>query len=417
MPRQQEGLDSVTRGRDAISVLFGSVLAEHLRQLADKVKRRIWVVSPYVGDRRTLFCVLGNRWQLDPRVDVRLLTDADDNPCLNPRTLRVFEARGQVKSLPGLHAKVYIVDNTAILASANLTRHGFVQRYEVGCHLDRKASQAVIRQVDTWWDKHAVLPADDWITKIEQGRRKEQRPKEEPGATSLRDLWKLPEAPAGWDSSSSRFRDYPGFLSTYRQFSREYERAHNRVWPDLPLFLETDGFLDYLFHHAKGTPSRQFKKKAPRKLSGTERTQSLKRHSEAFAQWVKGRDDDRWRKDGWHKIRSLLAVKKIDEISRANIITVTNQLNCMASVAIARKKFLNPRNNSLGSIRSAWKTLLHRRDLPMIDAMERCAGLLTFFGRSSTQELMGWYNPRNYPLRNVNSNAGLRFFGYKVSIY
>jgi hypothetical protein len=34
------------------------------------------------------------------------------------------------------------------------------------------------------------------------------------------------------------------------------------------------------------------------------------------------------------------------------------------------------------------------------------------FGQSATQELPGWFDPKKYPIRNANSNAGLRFLGY-----
>jgi hypothetical protein len=44
--------------------------------------------------------------------------------------------------------------------------------------------------------------------------------------------------------------------------------------------------------------------------------------------------------------------------------------------------------------------------------MTHCYERLVGFGQSATQELPGWFDPRKYPIRNANSNAGLRFLGY-----
>jgi hypothetical protein len=76
-------------------------------------------------------------------------------------------------------------------------------------------------------------------------------------------------------------------------------------------------------------------------------------------------------------------------------------------------KFLNPANNDIKKIRTAWKVLLHGKDKPE-QRMQECNDALQFFGTSSVQELLGWYYPDTYPIRNSNSDAGLRFFGYRV---
>jgi len=49
--------------------------------------------------------------------------------------------------------------------------------------------------------------------------------------------------------------------------------------------------------------------------------------------------------------------------------------------------------------------------------MSECDGRLRHFGKSSIQELVAFYRPNKFPLRNTNANAGLRFFGYDVPVY
>jgi hypothetical protein len=56
--------------------------------------------------------------------------------------------------------------------------------------------------------------------------------------------------------------------------------------------------------------------------------------------------------------------------------------------------------------------LLHRQDVPIEVRMTRCYEQLDRFGKSAVQELLGFYDPKHYPVLNANSSAGLRFLGY-----
>jgi hypothetical protein len=51
---------------------------------------------------------------------------------------------------------------------------------------------------------------------------------------------------------------------------------------------------------------------------------------------------------------------------------------------------------------------------PEEERMQACNDTLRFFGTSSVQELLGWFYPERYPIRNNNSDAGLRFLGFRV---
>ena len=75
-----------------------------------------------------------------------------------------------------------------------------------------------------------------------------------------------------------------------------------------------------------------------------------------------------------------------------------------------RTKFRD--ENQLSTIKQEWEFLLHETDVPIEARMTRCYERLIGFGQSAVQELPGWYNPKKYPIRNGNSNAGLRFLGY-----
>ena len=79
--------------------------------------------------------------------------------------------------------------------------------------------------------------------------------------------------------------------------------------------------------------------------------------------------------------------------------------------------FLNPENNTLDTIREAWKSLLHDSELPIEERMEACNQKLFRFGKSAIQELISFYEPDEYPVMNRNANSGMRFFGYEIKTY
>jgi phosphatidylserine/phosphatidylglycerophosphate/cardiolipin synthase-like enzyme len=117
-----------------------SELAKDLRSLADLVERRLWVASPYIGSWKAVRKILGSVWQ---KVDVRLLTDKDSG-ILAQDTIEQFAAHRPVRSLEGLHAKLYIVDDSVLLTSANLTEAAFTRRYEVGLVLKGQQARGLL---------------------------------------------------------------------------------------------------------------------------------------------------------------------------------------------------------------------------------------------------------------------------------
>ena len=126
-----------------------SELAKDLRGLADSVERRLWVASPYIGSWKAVRKILGSAWQ---KVDVRLLTDKDSG-ILAQDTIEQFVAHRPVKSLAGLHAKLYIVDDSVLLTSANLTEAAFTRRYEVGIVLKGQQAKGLIDVYEKFWDQ------------------------------------------------------------------------------------------------------------------------------------------------------------------------------------------------------------------------------------------------------------------------
>lgn len=119
-------------------------LLEHLANC----KEELLVASPFVGDS---FAVASNK--LPSKVRRRLITRTD---------LAVFAAKssdleavisfaasgGEVRSLPGLHAKVYVLDRrVALVTSANATFSGWNRNLECGVVIDSPESVSDLAKI------------------------------------------------------------------------------------------------------------------------------------------------------------------------------------------------------------------------------------------------------------------------------
>jgi hypothetical protein len=98
------------------------------------------------------------------------------------------------------------------------------------------------------------------------------------------------------------------------------------------------------------------------------------------------------------------------QLTKSEVETVSKHLNCFGN-RLALSRFL--KGNDLDTIRESWSDLIHGSGEAKF-RMNNCSSALFGFGKSAIQETLGYYDPAKYPLRNANTNAGLRFLGYNV---
>ncbi len=385
----------------------GKDLAGRLRALCDSARQRLWIASPYIGTWDGVRCIIGRTWwgRLSQNA-VHVLTDAEQGS-INPKTIAILQAKGPVKHLRGLHAKLYIIDDEVILTSANLTRTAFSSRYEIGIHLTGTRAKHVIATYQCWWDNLAQP-----ITRAQlESAKKNRALAGEDTSSGLPQLNKLPPDP-GDLTFDQAFEDYEPFCAQYRALAAIYKQLP-RAWPNsTPLYLEIDSFLNYLFHEHPKTPSHPYTHKLPRHLTPAQQAKDIKKYAQAFRQWAQGNSKDaQERLDRARQLQTLLTRQRIPHLSRHEVHAVLGALHCMQDARV-RNRVLQ--YNTIRNITKAWAYLLHGT-APVPERMSSCAGTLFGFKRSGVQELLGWFRPNDFPIRNANTNAGMRFLGYDVS--
>ena len=150
----------------------------------------------------------------------------------------------------------------------------------------------------------------------------------------------------------------------------------------MPIYLEVDAFLDYLYHHDE-LPSFKFNKIAARRLTASKQRSEIRRYARKFQSWAlrqtderekRGKLPDEERRSASLKIaHRLLAPDKLKHLDRAGIAEVIGILNCMNVDARVRERFLRSPKNTTKKIRKAWILLLHNDLALPTDQMTACA--------------------------------------------
>lgn len=394
-----------------MKMLNGPALAQELRKISDEAKERALIVSPYIGKWSAVKALLGSSWWLGSALQLRVITDTSQGGNVNQKTLEKLAGRGTVRSLAGIHAKIYILGNRAIVTSANLTETAFTKRREVGFLLKDGEAKPIVQLFEDWWIDSKPINVSQVKTswKIRLGADDA-----EPGGQNLPKLWELPTAPpeSEFAQKGETFSRYQAFLKCYGKLATEYA-SNQRLLQKAPLFIEVDTFLNFLYHNeAVGTPSRSYRNtNKGRELTPKQRVAEVVKWAAKFAKSLDVREEIQWRADNSSELQFVLRKEALPKLTWKSVRDVVGHIHAMNAYNINKARFLNPENNSIQAIRKSWTRLLYGTESEQ-DKINNCDAELDGFGTSSIQELLGWVYPQKYPLKNANSDAGLRFFGF-----
>ena len=385
-------------------------LIDEVHNAFTKVKKRMWIAVPFIGNAEQVSRIMGTNWRFNTDIDFRLLTDIRNADYINKETYDLFKSKATIKTLAGLHAKIYILDDQVFITSANLTGAAFSKRYEIGVQLDD--IKETIDTFNKWW-KIAKLVSTTWSP--QPNKRKSQNIEtEESDTENLQRLWNLPNIKI----HGSEFKDYFQTLTYYNDFAQIYEQYGAKLSKQLSLYQEVDLFFNYLFHEESQPSKPYYNEKEPENLSKAQQIALFKRHFKTYTKWLE--TDNTYftnRLRDISHIKTKLTKRNIDSIDREDIRSIVNCLNCMNSRQLNKHKFLNPENNTVDDIIKYWKVLLFDTEADITQRMQICKNGLYSFGKSSIRELIAYHKPNEYPIINTNSNSGLRFFGYDVKTY
>lgn len=378
------------------TILSGQSLVDTLREHCDQAKERIWIASPYIGTFKDVQKIIGVNW-MRSHIDFRVLTDIESG-FIRHDTYTEFIAspHTEIRSLFNLHAKIYLIDDWCLLTSANLTGMAFSARHEVGQVVS--GPEQVVKLFDQWWRKaQAVSSVPKSLPKSLADREDLPKPKR---------LYKLPQYTSGaGDQFLKKCDQFKEFASLYESVTG---RNQQMVDDGFTLYEEVDYFFNFLYHDHPDKRSKEYTK-VVRSLTLREVKQEIRRYFKIMSYEP---EEEQWRLDRRDRIREILPFKAGRSPQKEEEIKdVLDCLHCLHSYRWNKRKILA--ENDPRSIARAWNKLINA---PFINAqlLEEVIGEIKYFGMSSACELIAWYYPEKYPMINLNSESGMRFFGYTI---
>lgn len=385
-----------------IQLLTGKILSTTLRTICDKVTNRLWIAVPFIGNINDTKRLLGQQWLNNIDVEVKLITDIRNTKFINKETIELFRNRGAVQTLAGLHAKVYIADSNCLITSANLSGTAFSRRHEIGYLISETSNIELV--YETWWNLANPI---NWNTIKTYNRGPSDEPDSGYGLPVIFGLPNLPESIGG-------FKDFPVIITKYKEFAGIYQsiRGMKRLHPTLSLLQEVDLFLNFLFHEHPKRPSKNYDNGKTVTRTESEVNTLLNNYLRDYKKWLAhfSYEDGRYNKINEHQ--KILKENVINSLSWDDIRFIADSNNALNSNKRNKALFLNPRNNSLTSIRSGLKELLFGQTLDPFVRMKQVK--LKGLGPSSKSEILAYYYPEKYPIINNNPLSGLRLFGYNI---
>lgn len=378
------------------TILSGQNLVNALREHCDQAKKRIWIASPYIGNFKDVQKIIGGNW-MRSHVDFRVLTDVESGFIRRDTYAQFKESPNtEIRSLLSLHAKIYLIDDWCLLTSANLTGMAFSARHEVGQVVS--GIEQVVTLFDQWWKKAQA------VSSLPPSPSKTITNKED--STKYKVLYKLPKYTSGAsDQFLKKCDQFKVFASLYESVTG---RNQQMVREGFSLYEEVDYFFNFLYHDHPDKPSKGCNKN--RSLTSREVKQEILRYFELMSMsYAPG--SGLWRLDRRNRIRELLPFKAGDSPRKEKIEEVLECLHCLHSRPLNKTKILS--ENDPRSIARAWNRLIQA---PSINSqlIEEVIGEIKYFGISSASELIAWYYPEKYPMINLNSESGMRFFGFNI---
>jgi hypothetical protein len=395
-----------------MKILSTQTLVDTVREFADKAERRLWIAVPYLGTYETIQQILGSSWLTKHKMSFRLLTDVNELNSMSASSVMALKKRALVRSLVGLHAKIYVIDDTCIIGSANLTKTSFTKRYEAAMFLNAKEAVKAIELFETFWKKGKNI--NDTELQINKKRSSKEDEGINKGLATISNLHKTNIVKR--ESLSKKYLSYNSIVEQFKDFAHKYQAAiGKKVWTKVPLYYEVDSFLNYLFAEAPRKPSHPYKYLKGRKLNRKQQDAFLKKYVKLFRNYIIENNIKPGNYEyATNMFREDLSRNKYSRLTWSDISNMLKHTNSGYSQPINITKATNSRNNDLRMMRNLLYNLVNGDD-QLEWRMYECDKNIYGISSALMNEILHFYNPQVYPLINLRSCSGLRFFGYQIN--
>ncbi|MHB8164686.1 MAG: phospholipase D-like domain-containing protein [Methanoregula sp.] len=117
-----------------------------LDELVKNARKQLFLISPYLQISKNLRSLLKEA-DRQPLIDIKVICRKDSNWSPDDISFLQDLENTKIKSIEGLHAKIYLNESTAIITSMNLYLHSQQNNKEVGLIFDAEQDKEMYNQI------------------------------------------------------------------------------------------------------------------------------------------------------------------------------------------------------------------------------------------------------------------------------
>lgn len=315
------------------------------------------------------------------------------------------------------HPKLYIIENDSVfIGSSNLTSSGMQRNCEVNIKIEYKEElfKELMELFDYYWIQADVLTLESVNIFCEAMKLK----KEDSDAFERSVAKKLGETFPGKESMTDTKKEensLADFRRTYQDFTQAfnylktfYESTLDRKWSQVPIHIELDRFLSWIWDRHKKLnssgkhESKNIIKTRVQELKTQFITSSLPGYEKALNNYFELRE-------------AFESEASVNALSDSELLEILRNIFSFKQGPERYHKDEFIKVNSLDKIKNTLKYLLFSDKDDYVKRFYECTKnevyKLDFFGSSSIQELYGNVNKDNIPTCNDRIKNSLCFLG------
>lgn len=385
----------------------------------------LWLASPFISSYKAMDYLFNFEYNKKHKTDLRLITDIDNATLYNKQILEFFMQNGELRTLKNLHAKIYIMGSHSIITSANMTRRAFFVNHEIGIAMTKSNIHKDLYE-ELWREAKPVTPEELEINV--KNTRGDFDADMFDGSEIIRELPKKLPKNCEYITGLQKARlqrskevpqncEYITFLENFEKLSKQYIKS-GRIWEKPPLKYEIDAFLNYLFHHSETHSSYSYYTTNDVNQNAT--PELLDECKKEFSKWIKSKeaesyDDENHRSESAKYAKDIFSKDKINELKLEHCAEfLQKNINTYFKNGTRfhwAEKFVQTNNpdtvkNYISQLRECKKE--------DVDKLIKNSHV-KYMGISTSQELIGLLRDE-FPIKNENTNAGLRYLGYGAQL-
>ena len=381
-------------------------ITNYLHEHSGRICNRLWISSPFISSEKIFYYIFQISKIKKHKPNFRLLTDLNNISINNYKILKFFLGNNcELRSLKHLHAKMYLMDDYSVVTSANMTYRGLYVNYETGVAgdiLDVDRFEAMYNEI---WELGTPVNQE----MLDEALNNSTYIDTEGFNPDLKPIIKLPK-------ELTEKCSYEQFLNEYNELSKQYE-SYGRIWKNSPLKFEIDSFLNYLFHHSENNSSKDYYYSFEvNNLNSEPKAKLLKNCIQEYHNWIIS--DSVWDNEGirMNYRKNALEIFSDQNIDSANLEDISeflaNNINTYLTNSVRfnwKEKFA--KENNVKDVKSCIQKLKIASPKELDKLIKNSS--IRYFGESTAQEVIGLLRDE-LPIRNENTNSGLRYLGYNV---